>query len=182
MKALLTSTGFENFNFGELFLNNMEKKPEDLRVMFITVAAITEEQKSYIPKCREDLTMIGIKEENIIEYNFESKLPMIWWIGFDAIYVCGGDEHHLMEVINESNEEDRLYNAVKTGVFYIGVSAGSCICGTSVKNGLRFIEADIVPHAGVGSACGEVDPDEKIIYITDSQAIWIHDNIKEIIM
>ena len=89
MKLFLTSVGLPPETTEE-FLKLLDKKPEEIRVCFITTASHPEESKGYVGKDRERLSELGfeiteldLKEEN--EESLKNRLE-----NFDVIFVEGG--------------------------------------------------------------------------------------------
>ena len=57
---ILTSTGFTNKNIEEKFLSLVNVPSDKIKVIFIPTAAITDEEKVWIPVCKNDLLDAGI--------------------------------------------------------------------------------------------------------------------------
>ena len=96
---------------------------------------------------------------------------------FDTIHFCGGSETHLMKAINRINFGPTLKTAVNNGLFYIGVSAGSMIASSSVKNSLRFIPNPLEPHCEDNvTPNGPLLDKDVPINLSDNQAVWITDD------
>lgn len=174
IRILLTSTGFDNKKFERLFIDNIGKPIKEVRVLFVPTAANDKESKEVVPFCRKELIDAGVLSKNIVTYNLDRPMEIRELMSFDAIYFCGGSETHLMKAIHKANFANVLIKAVKNGLFYIGVSAGSMIATGSVKNNLGFIPNPLEPHCEK-----DVTPDGKIpkgkipINISDNQAVWI---------
>lgn len=181
MNVLLTSAGFENPKFGEMFLSFINKKPEDIKILFVTAAAITASAKAVLPKCKADLTNLGITENNICECDLSHKITHYELALYDGIYVCGGSTDYLMEKINKIHCRGELIHAINCGLPYVGVSAGSCIASSKLNYGLGLIANEIHPHAEKGSATGALPPAFLPVYLTDKQAIYVTQDGAEII-
>lgn len=176
-KILLTSTGFTNKNLEKIFLDNVGKSADKLRVIFVPTAANDEESKSILPFCLQDLTDAGVKEENIVTYDLDRAMDLEEISTFDAIYFCGGSETYLMEAINHVNFAPILKAAIDNGLFYIGVSAGSMIASSSVENNLGIIPNPLEPHCEENITPNGALPDKNLpINISDDQAVWITDD------
>ncbi len=174
---LLTSTGFTNKKLERLFLENIGKPAEKIRVIFIPTAAVDEESRSMLPECRKDLTDAGIPESNIVDYNLDSPMTSEQLNNFDTIYFCGGSETYLMEALNKAGFSAVLKEAVNNGLFYIGVSAGSMIASSSVNDGLDFIPNALEPHCEENiTPDGELPMKDIPVNISDDQAVWITDD------
>ena len=176
-RILLTSTGFTNKNLEKLFLNHIGKPAQNLRVIFVPTAANDEESKSVLPFCRQDLTDAGVLDENIVTYDLDRAMDIAELCSFDAIYFCGGSESHLMDAINKVKFAPVLMEAVNSGLFYIGVSAGSMIASASVINGLGIIPNRLEPHCEEDiTPDGSLPGAELPVNISDDQAVWITDD------
>ncbi len=180
-KILLTSTGFENKNFEKLFLSNIEKAADKIKVIFVPTAAIEDDAKKMLPKCMDDLLNAGILPENILTYDLDYLISFEQAKEYDAIYFCGGTTKHLLNEINDIEFNNVLNKLIENGMLYIGVSAGSVAASNKYPNNLGYIDCYLDVHCEKGSTCGIIESNEKIC-LTDSQAIWIVDDLKEIIM
>ncbi len=166
-RLLLTSAGFENPELARHFLKEADISAEKIRVMFITAAAADEEAKAMLPKCRRDLLDCGIPAENIVAYDLERPLKENEINGFQAVYVCGGSAERLLERMNAAGFREALEAGFTRGIIYIGVSAGSVVCGKSLAGNLGYCNKKIGVHADVGNW------GEDYVNLTDSQALWI---------
>jgi len=181
-KILLTSTGFDNKKFEELFVANVGKPINAVKALLVPTAAYDDESRSVIPFCRQDLTNAGVLDENVIDYDLDRPMGYEELIQYDAIYFCGGSEVVLMEAINRVGFASVLLQAVDKGLFYIGVSAGSMIASTSVENNLGIINNPLEPHCEENiTPCGALPPAGEPVNISDNQAVWITDDKIEII-
>lgn len=95
-KILLTSTGFDNKKFEELFVANVGKPINIVKALLVPTAAYDDESRSVIPFCRQDLTNAGVLDENVIDYDLDRPMGYEELIQYDAIYFCGGSEEVLM--------------------------------------------------------------------------------------
>ena len=64
---------------------------------------------------------------------------------------------------------------LKAEKLFIGVSAGSKICGSNYEGNLGYLNRNIELHCKEGSPFGKVDWNDTV-YLTDSQALVIYDN------
>lgn len=182
MKVLLTSTGLKHSDIRDVFLSNIEKSLRFYKVLFVTCAAIDKESKDMVKECYKELLDLNIKPSSITEYDLEYKMSVDELNKYDLIYVCGEDENYLIEKIVVSKMRSNLINAVKDGLFYIGVSAGTRIASPYVKDGLNFCPNKINVHC-IKSVTpnGELPPSSVQINLSDGQAVWIKDNTMTII-
>lgn len=173
-KILLTSTGFENKNIENKFLELLNKEVQEAKVLFIITAAIDIGSVKILSKCADDLLNCGIKEENITVYNMHKAINEEELQKFDAIYVCGGTTKYLVERMNEVNFKEVVNKFINNGGIYIGVSAGSVATSGKYENNLEFIKNKVDVHCEKGSENGVI-VSEDAIYLTDNQAIYIND-------
>lgn len=201
-KLLLTSTGFGNKKFAELFLNEIGKPAERIKMIFVPTAAIDDDAREVLPKCYHDLTDAGINPQNIFTYdlrylishnrpsrymNERNDVPMTYKLlsldeicNFDAIYLSGGDTEYLLNEVNRTGFADVLKQAIENGVFYIGTSAGAIIAAGNLPNNLGYIKNTIGVHYEIGTPCGAL-PENQAVNLTNEQAIWIEGDSVEII-
>lgn len=179
----LTSAGLENKKVRKVFLDSYNKNINTSKVLFVTAAAIDKESIAFLDECWKDLLSIGINSKNIIEFNFDRQFTYNDFIKFDIVYICGGDENHLINVINNSGMRNDFIDAINNGLVYIGVSAGACIGSPYVKNGLNFINNKVDVHYSENECTpnGILPPDNIQINLSNNQAVWIYNNHKEII-
>lgn len=145
-KLLLTSAGFENPKIGEEFLKLIDKSASDIKILFIPTAARTKEELFYVDESKEELIGIGIKKENITNFNLDRELNEDELNKFDVIYVCGGNTFYLLYKIKKSNFGDKIIDLVNKGVVYVGASAGSILAGPDIEisgRGDRWDKNDI---------------------------------------
>ena len=182
-RILLTSTGFTNKNIEKVFKDNINKPMSKVKVIFVPTAANDAESRSIIPECYKDLTDAGVLDKNIITYNLDRKMFLNEIMNYDAIYFCGGSEQYLIDAINKINFSSTLITAINNGLFFIGVSAGSMILTSSVKNGLGIIPNKLEPHCekNITSNGNIILDDSSEIRLSDNQALWINGNISTIL-
>lgn len=165
-------------------------------------AASYDDAREVLPGCFQDLTDAGVLPENIFIYHLgyvmSKEHPRAYTVGqvdissifrllsldemkqYDAIYFCGGDPAHLLNEINRTGFDDILKQVVESGLFYIGVSAGSIIAAGNLPNNLGYLKNTMSVHCKNGTSCGKL-PDTDEIYLTNSQAVWIDNDSVEII-
>lgn len=182
MKVLLTSAGFENKRIEETFLALTGKKPEDIKAVFIPAAAIDADAIEVLPKCLHDLLDCGISKDNIRVYDLHADMSREELMGYDAVYVCGGNTEYLLERINEKGFRNQLLMFIDQGGVYVGVSAGSLAAAGNLKGSLGILECPVRVHCEKGMKagpadvenCGEIQIDNRqAILVSDSQDVRI---------
>ena len=176
MKVLLTSAGFENKRIEETFLALTGKKPEDIKAVFIPAAAIDADAIEVLPKCLHDLLDCGIPKNNIRVYDLHADMSREELMGYDAVYVCGGNTEYLLERINEKGFRNTLLFFIKQGGVYVGVSAGSLAAAGNLKGSLGILECPVRVHCEKGMKAGPADVENcGEIQIDNRQAILVSD-------
>lgn len=173
-KILLTSTGFDNENIMNRFIDLLNVDVKDAKVLFITTAAIDPDSVRVLSFCLDDLTKCGITDNNIKVYDMHKIIPQEEINKYDAIYVCGGETSYLVDRISELNIKPIINKYIEQGGIYVGVSAGSIATSGNYKNGLNFISNRLDVHCDKGSIDGVIESDDDIC-LTDNQAIYIND-------
>lgn len=179
-KILLTSAGFDNKKVADRFIELVNKPVEEIKVLFITTAAVEVDAIMVLPACVEDLTKVcGINVDNITVYDMHKLLSEEEINKYDAIYMCGGSSKYLVERIDEVGFKDLVYKYLNNGGVYVGVSAGStCSCGR-YETGLNFIKNKLQVHQEKGTNNGPIINGDEIC-LTNNQAILITDDVMEI--
>ena len=176
-KILLTSTGFDNENIMNKFIDLLNVDAKDAKVLFIITAANDPDAVRILSGCLDDLTKCGITDDNITVYDMHKLISQEEINKYDAIYVCGGSTKYLVDRIKELNIKPVIDKYIENGGIYIGVSAGSVCASGKYKDGLRFIENVLDVHCDKGTGIGVINSSDDI-YLTDNQAIFIDDNEK----
>ena len=176
-KILLTSTGFDNENIMNKFIDLLNVDAKDAKVLFIITAANDPDAVRILSGCLDDLTKCGITDNNITIYDMHKLISDEEINKYDAIYVCGGSTKYLVDRISELNIKPVIDKYIENGGIYIGVSAGSVCASGKYKDGLRFIENVLDVHCDKGTPNGVINSSDDI-YLTDNQAIFIDDNEK----
>lgn len=201
-KILLTSAGFTR-KLAETFLEMLNKKAEEAKILFIPAAAsYRDDAREGIGVCAHELGQMGIKQEYIFAYNLDyllskgyertysgyvSNVPRQFRLlevkevlEFDAIVVCGGYSEFLLKQINRTGFDEVLKEAVQQGVPYVGISAGSMVAAGNFASGLKLIENAVQVHCEAGTPCGEITHDG-IIELRNEQAILVDEGKKMVV-
>lgn len=171
-RIILTSAGFENPNIEKIFLEMVAKPAAEAKALWIPTAAIDDDAKAVLPKCMNDLLNAGLIKENITIYNLDYELSYEQLKSYDVVYVCGGDCNHLIKHMRKVNFIDLLQKYVLNDGVYVGVSAGSCICGSDFKKGIPWFPCKIDVHCKNGNSAGKHDfQNMEMVSLKDNQAI-----------
>lgn len=169
---ILTSTGLENPVIEKEFLQMLRKNAEEASALWIPTAAIDEEAKAVLPKCRNDLLRAGFQRENIYTYDLDYVMVYEELKKFDVVYVCGGDSAYLLAQMIKADFIAPITKYAKSDGVYIGVSAGSIVCSQNLESAIPFLPCRLDVHCDTGHAAGSYDfAEEKCIRLTNQSAI-----------
>lgn len=134
MKLLLTSAGIVP-EIKEYFLSLLPKKPEEIKVCFITTAAYGESKNpTWMENDRKRLQGCGIKHIEDLDLKDKSQSELESIIADkDLIYVNGGNTFYLLYWIRKSGFDSVVREYVKHGGLYVGVSAGSYVACPTIE-------------------------------------------------
>lgn len=196
-KLLLTSNGIQG-NIKEFFLTKIDKRVEDIKVIYVPNAAIHMDMaRELLAVYLEQLLELGIQLENITIYNLQYLLsydykrayssqvkeisPLLRLMTveemnqYDMIVFTGGESTILLQEINRTGFNITLNQAVDNGLFYVGISAGSMIAAGNLPNNLGYLKQSMIPHCKEGTSCENLSLCSEI-YLSDEQAIFINDD------
>lgn len=174
MKLLLLSSSPIQKKIQLQLLKLLDKKPEEAKVAIIPTAGYPKIDQKYVDFDKNILQELGVKDiiqvdlkENSKE-SLEEKL-----VDRDIIWVCGGNTFWLLHWVRKSEFDKLLPKLLVQGKVYVGISAGTLICGKDISisgwrsgwdrnvvglknlSGLGFVDYAISPHY--------VDSDKEII-------------------
>lgn len=193
----LTSSGLSN-DMKKKFFDIIGKRPEDIKVLYIPTAGIgTDGAREGITVCLHELSLMGIRYENILVYNLElllskdykrtysayikdpfliTRLLTVAEIEmFDAVFVSGGDSSILCREMVRTGFDQVVEKAITNGLVYVGISAGSMYAAGNLDQGLHIIDNPIIPHWN-GIKIYELPDDRDEIKLIDGQAVYIEDD------
>ena len=126
----------------------------------------------------------------------------------DALYVSGGSTFALLDALRVNGADQALVDAVRTGLPYIGSSAGSIVVGPSVEpaslmddpddapgledhDGLQLIPDVVIPHADgqlppyppelIQRTLEQFGADHRLIPLRDDEALLVDDQGSRVI-
>ena len=179
-KILLTSTGFENVNIKNKFLELLNCDTANAKILFIITAANNPDAVRILSKCLNDLTNCDIPDENITIYDMHKLVTQEEINKYNAIYVCGGSTKYLVDRIDELNIKPIIDKYIENGGIYIGVSAGTVAASGKYEKGLGLIENIVAVHCDNGDDNGIIKNKDNVC-LTNNQAIYINDDDKFVI-
>lgn len=160
-KIVLTSCGIIDDRLKKQFYNLLNKDISQIKLLFITIAVDGEKDtdRTWLNEEYATILDLGIKEENIEEFNYEENID---FGNYDAIYMIGGNTFYLLKELREKHLDEKIKEAINSGVIYIGSSAGSIVLGETIETalpydenwvnlddftGLKIVDGIIIPHA-----------------------------------
>ncbi len=177
MKAILTSTGFDNKNIQNIFIEMLDKPVDNVKALFVPAALTLEEQKEYAQCFMDDLLGAGIQDVNIDTYNLETPFDDKEITNYDVIYFSGGNSDLLMSKIEAAKFKAQLDKFIENGGIYFGASAGSDIIANGIDKSLDYVNIRIACHDKAGHEVGEVDTRKRPeIKISDTQAVIVDED------
>lgn len=198
----LTSAGLTD-KMKEKFFDIIGKCPKDVKVLYIPTAGIeTDGARESLAICFHELFLMGIQYENILVYNLElilskdyqrtysSYVTTTFMLTrlltfeelnqFDAVFVSGGDVSVLCREMSRTGFDRILNNAIKNGLIYVGISAGSMYAAGNLTDGLHIIDNPIIPHWN-GSETTVLPNGKEEIKLADGKAVYVEDNYMSVI-
>lgn len=181
-KLLLTSAGFETERILNIFHGLFDKKPIEIKALFIPTAANFPDAVAVLPKCMNDLLKAGIPSENISVFDLHRNMEIGELSKYDVVYFTGGSPQYLLERINNTGFNKLLIEYINNGGVYIGVSAGSMVATNNLPDSLKLINCRLDVHKQSGTKAGRINVSENPhIDLTDDSAILILDDNYEVV-
>ncbi len=163
MKLILTSSGLETPKLRKNFLNMLERRAIEAKVVVVYTAQ-KPEHLIYVNNVGKELGKIGILYPNVTYLNISSKKSSLSLRDYDVVYVCGGNSFYILDRIRKTGLNRAIRSFVRNGGLYVGVSAGSIIAGKDIEiagwgsdgdpneislrdlRGLHFTDIAVFPH------------------------------------
>lgn len=149
-----TNAGEEYLDYPKKYIKNFLGE-EKITAVFIPFAAVTFSFDEYEAKVKKRFNEIG--HDIISIHNFENQIDAIK--NAEAIVIGGGNTWQLTRMIHDNNLTSVIVEKVKSGIPYIGWSAGSNVACPTIKttndmpiidpkglNALGLIPFQINPH------------------------------------
>lgn len=141
MKLILTSKDFLNEKSKKAILDNLGNNIKNIKILFVPPAKATKEEL-YSNKYQKRVMEYGFSKENIYILNYLEP-DKSRNLNIDAIYVGGGNTFLLLDRLRKCGFDKDIINYVKSGVIYIGGSAGTHIVTKNIKHVLNFDTNDV---------------------------------------
>ncbi|MEI6040298.1 MAG: Type 1 glutamine amidotransferase-like domain-containing protein [Candidatus Berkelbacteria bacterium] len=127
---LLTSAGMR---VKEEILKLLPRPANQINLAYITTAIKPEANKAYAENDRKLLEEAGFNIEDVDIEGQDEKSLFKLLRNFNIIYVQGGNTFYLLKAVHDSGFDKVAKELIDQGVIYIGVSAGSMICGPLIE-------------------------------------------------
>ena len=132
MKLILSSCDFRNGKSQKVIIENLPCSIDKCKLLFIPNEKATAEtilSDLYYSRMQE----FGFKKENV--YVFDHNKPDEFnKLDIDVLYISGGNTFGTLDKIRKCRFDKDIINYVKSGVIYIGGSAGAHIASKDIKH------------------------------------------------
>ena len=159
MKLILSSRDFLNDNSRKVIMDNLPKKIEECKVLFIPNEKANDENlrsDKYYNRLFKD----GFTNKNNIYIFDEKKTNDFKDLKLDLIYIGGGNTFATMKKIEDSNFDKEIIKYVRNGVIYVGGSCGAHIVTKNIEHAKYFdtVCDDFDDFTGLGLFDGIIIP------------------------
>lgn len=140
MKLILSSCDFRNEKSQQCIVDNLDKPISECRLLYIPNEKAQYEDihsKKYYLRMQE----FGFLRENTIVFDYYNPTEYSN-LDIDVIYISGGNTFATLNRIKESGFDKEIIRLVRSGVTYIGGSAGAHIASKNIEHVKNF---DIPP-------------------------------------
>ena len=150
MKLILSSCDFRNEKSQKVIIENLPCSIDKCKLLFIPNEKATSEtilSDLYYSRMQE----FGFKKENV--YVFDHNKPDEFKkLDIDVLYISGGNTFGTLDKIRKCGFDKDIINYVKSGVIYIGGSAGAHIASKDIKHVEKYDENNVgmTDYSGLG--------------------------------
>lgn len=136
MKLILSSCDFRNDNAKKTIIDNLSKPIEQCKLLFFPNEKATYEaihSEKYYLRMQE----FGFARDNIAVFDYYNAQQFID-LDLDVIYISGGNTFATLKRIKDCGFDKEIIRYVKSGVIYIGGSAGAHIVTQNIEHIAAF--------------------------------------------
>ena len=136
MKLILSSCDFRNESSRQAIIDNLDKPINECRLLFIPNEKATYEaihSEKYYLRMQE----FGFDKDNIRIFGYYNPKRFIG-LDIDVIYISGGNTFATLKRIKDCGFDREIIRYVKSGVIYIGGSAGAHIATQNIEHIAAF--------------------------------------------
>lgn len=140
MKLILSSCDFRNESSRQAIIDNLDKPIDRCRLLFIPNEKATYEaihSEKYYLRMQE----FGFNKDHIRVFDYYNPKRFIG-LDIDVIYISGGNTFETLKRIKDCGFDREIIRYVKSGVIYIGGSAGAHIASQNIEHVSAF---DTIP-------------------------------------
>ncbi|MBO5432891.1 MAG: Type 1 glutamine amidotransferase-like domain-containing protein [Clostridia bacterium] len=141
MKLILSSCDFRNEKSQKAIMDNLPYPIDKCKLLFIPNEKATAEailSSVYYDRMQE----FGFKKENV--YVFDHNNPDKFRnLDIDVLYVSGGNTFGTLDKIRKCGFDKDIINYVKSGVVYIGGSAGAHVASQDIKHVAKYDDNNV---------------------------------------
>lgn len=141
MKLILSSCDFRNDNAKKTIIDNLSKPIEQCKLLFFPNEKATYEAK-HSEKYYLRMQEFGFARDNIAVFDYYNAQQFIN-LDLDVIYISGGNTFATLKRIKDCDFDKEIIRYVKSGVIYIGGSAGAHIATQNIEHIAAF---DSIPN------------------------------------
>lgn len=150
MKLILSSCDFRNEKSKKTIIDNLSKPIDQCKLLFIPNEKATHEaihSEKYFLRMQE----FGFARDNISVFDYYNEQQFIN-LDLDVIYISGGNTFATLRRIKDCGFDKEIIRYVKSGILYIGGSAGAHIAAQSVAHITAFdpIPDGMTDFKGIG--------------------------------
>lgn len=136
MKLILSSCDFHNPNSKKCIADNIEKPLAECKILFIPNETASKKairsEKYYL-----QLMGYGFVRENIYVFDYYDAASF-YDLDIDLLYIGGGNTFQTLDRLKKRNFTDEIIRYIKSGVIYIGGSAGAHIVSRNIEHVLMY--------------------------------------------
>ena len=136
MKLILSSCDFRNEKSKKTIIDNLSKPIDQCKLLFIPNEKATHEaihSEKYFLRMQE----FGFTKDNIAVFDYYNEQQFIN-LDLDIIFISGGNTFATLKRIKDCGFDKEIIRYVRSGVLYIGGSAGAHIATQSVAHIAAF--------------------------------------------
>ena len=141
MKLILSSCDFSNDESREVIYQNLPKPIEKCKMLYIPNDRACPEAIASDVYCIR-MQEYGFTKENVIVFD-HTRPDDFKNLDLDIIYVGGGNTFGIYDKIRKCNFDKNIIDYVKSGVTYIGGSAGAYIVTQNIEHVLKYDDNNV---------------------------------------
>lgn len=141
MKLILSSCDFRNEKSQQVIMDNLPYPIDKCKLLFIPNEKATAEAIAgsiYYDRMQE----FGFKKENVYVFNHNTP-DKFRNLDIDVIYISGGNTFGTLDKIRKCGFDKDIIDYVKSGVVYIGGSAGAHIVSKNIQHVEKYDDNNV---------------------------------------